>query len=203
MLVFVTDSQRDTIIHVKSNSAPRSSGLSIMIDASDSTMVRYISRHCEDHVAIEHSKYYLDAIRGGMELPILKDSNPPPWSSASTYPILDVKVVNNTADVLFFHKAKFTIALSHLDPRPLPFLSESNLNPPCVFYLRNFGWGDMSRCELRFQLYRNETPITDNLIWEFKGPKDTYKDGVFLQFLQDKGVYDSVIAAAAGENYGG
>lgn len=203
MFVNVAESHRDTIIHVNSQSTLRSSGLSIVIGTCDTMTQYYTSTPRENHIAIDSRTRYLDAIRNGKELPILKNRHAPPWNGAPTSPVLDVKVVNNTADVLFFHNAKFTIASSRLDPRPLPFLiDDHHLNPPCVFYLRNFGWGDMSQCELRFRLFREEMPITDSLVWEFKEPKDTYKDKVFLQFLQDKGVYDSVITAATGEDYG-
>lgn len=76
-----------------------------------------------------------------MQLPILEDIFPPPWNFKFDFPRLDVKVVNNSTDVIFFHKAKFMVSSSRLDPRPIPFIREGIRYPPYVFHLENYGWG--------------------------------------------------------------
>ncbi|MFD5429900.1 hypothetical protein [Streptomyces sp. NPDC127084] len=65
------------------------------------------------------------------------------------WPVLDVKVVNNTAEAVLLHEAVLQVRSSKPDLRAVPILLYKDLN----IFLRNDGWGQMEDCTLTFSLF--------------------------------------------------
>ncbi|MFF9691017.1 hypothetical protein [Streptomyces sp. NPDC014623] len=84
---------------------------------------------------------YLDNVRVGK----LLDGC---WQS-HRWPVLDVKVVNNTAEAVLFHEAVLHVTSSEPDLRAVPVLLYDRMN----IALRNDGWGQMQDCTLTFSLF--------------------------------------------------
>ena len=71
------------------------------------------------------------------------------WESLE-YPALDIKLVNNSSQTVFFHKLIFNIKKSRVDTRPIPIID--NLTSYMCIPLINVGWGAMEKCILRFDI---------------------------------------------------
>lgn len=84
---------------------------------------------------------YLDSVRAGR---LLEGR----WQS-HRWPVLDVKVVNNTAETVLFHEAVLQVRASEPDLRAVPVLLYDRMN----IALRNDGWGQMEDCTLTFSLF--------------------------------------------------
>ncbi|MEU3447278.1 hypothetical protein AB0H29_08605 [Streptomyces thermolilacinus] len=65
------------------------------------------------------------------------------------WPVLDVKVVNNTAEAVLLHEAVLQVRSSEPDLRAVPILLFQDM----AIDLRNDGWGQMEDCTLSFSLY--------------------------------------------------
>jgi hypothetical protein len=117
---------------------------------------------------IEPDNKYLDSIQNGGEVSY------PKWARKGSlndyfsweylnYPALDIKLVNNTSQTVFFHKLIFNIKKSRVDTRPNPVIAEnmSLMSIPLV----NVGWGAMENCILRFDIIPD-----DNFYKNFKNP---------------------------------
>lgn len=125
-----------------------------------STQSRYRSHIEEGHIKIQPDHPYLDVARSSGEI------GSPDTYSLNTYlsrdlmrfnfPAIDVKLVNNTSQTLFFHEAIFQIKKSRLDPRPLPIVKgEGEMR----FALINLGWAPLEDCVLRFTLVRQDRTL--------------------------------------------
>ncbi|GII53730.1 hypothetical protein Pth03_21190 [Planotetraspora thailandica] len=78
-----------------------------------------------------------------------------PWTNTMAYPTLDIKVTNNTAKSVLFHKAVFEVASSRIDRRPALAVSRrdaSNMS----FVIDNFGWGAPMNGSLVFDIVPDE-----------------------------------------------
>ena len=117
---------------------------------------------------IEPDNKYLDSIQNGGEVSYQK------WVRKGglndyfswdylNYPALDIKLVNNTSQTVFFHKLIFNIKKSRLDTRPIPVIAQNRslMSIPLV----NVGWGAMENCILRFDIIPD-----DNFYKNFKNP---------------------------------
>ena len=104
---------------------------------------------------IEPDNKYLDSIQNGGEVSYLE------WETKGSlndyfsweylnYPALDIKLVNNTSQTVFFHKLIFNIKKSRVDTRPIPIIAY-NVDDMCI-PLVNVGWGAMKNCILRFDI---------------------------------------------------
>jgi hypothetical protein len=115
---------------------------------------------------IQPDNKYLDSIQNGGEVSY------PKWVRKGSlndyfsweylsYPALDIKLVNNTPQTVFFHKLIFNIKKSRVDTRPNPVIAEnmSLMRIPLV----NVGWGAMENCILRFDIIPD-----DNFYKNFK-----------------------------------
>ena len=104
---------------------------------------------------IQPDNEYLDSIQNGGEVSYLKWVNKGSlndyfsWEYLN-YPALDIKLVNNTSQTVFFHKLIFNIKKSRVDTRPIPIIA-NNKSDMCI-PLVNVGWGAMEKCILRFNI---------------------------------------------------
>lgn len=151
--------------------------------------------HYETHyeggrTIIEPRDPYLDLVHQGGELTPLAPRSfwGTPWGNSFQWPTLDVKLVNNTDQTLFFHEAVFCVAESRPDLRPIPLIgAESHeMNIP----LRNVGWGPMIDGMLRFRLARSndENTVTCEFEWHFDNPEMVRAEGSLTSFFADVGV---------------
>jgi hypothetical protein len=104
---------------------------------------------------IQPDNKYLDFIQNGGEVSYLE------WKAKGglndyfswnhlNYPALDIKLVNNTSQTVFFHKLIFNIKKSRVDTRPIPVIP-NNRSDMCI-PLVNAGWGAMENSILRFDI---------------------------------------------------
>ncbi|MFI5530417.1 hypothetical protein ACIA8O_17935 [Kitasatospora sp. NPDC051853] len=84
---------------------------------------------------------YLDRVHAGE---LLEGS----WRN-HRWPVLDVKVVNNTAEAVLLHEAVLEVRSSEPDLRAVPVLQYDVMD----IVLRNDGWGQMEDCTLTFSLF--------------------------------------------------
>ncbi|MDV2996792.1 MAG: hypothetical protein N4J56_006497 [Chroococcidiopsis sp. SAG 2025] len=139
-------------------------------DEPRDAQLSYCSHIEEGHIIIQPDDPYLDAIRNSGENSFLELS---PWSCEFTFPVLDVKLVNNTSQTLFFHEAIFQIKKSRLDPRPVPVIATRH---NMMLSLKNIGWGPMENCVLRFtfvnsydkNFYRTRSDCTPAIQYPFE-----------------------------------
>jgi hypothetical protein len=108
---------------------------------------------------IQPDNEYLDSIQNGGEV-----SHPASQTKGSlkdhffwgylNYPALDIKLVNNTSQTVFFHKLIFNIKKSRVDTRPIPVIDPFIGNDKSDMYipLVNIGWGTMENCIVRFDI---------------------------------------------------
>ena len=120
---------------------------------------------------IQPDNEYLNSIQNGGEISY------PEWQKKGSlnddyywlnynYPALDIKLVNNTSQTVFFHKLIFNIKKSRVDTRPIPIIPfiddfRSLMSIPLV----NVGWGAMENSILRFDIIPD-----DNSYDEFELP---------------------------------
>ncbi|MEV7670498.1 hypothetical protein [Streptomyces sp. NPDC088752] len=84
---------------------------------------------------------YLGRLRAGRTL----EGGP----GSHRWPVLDVKVVNNTAEAVLLHEAVLQVRSSEPDLRAVPVLFCRGTD----IVLRNDGWGRMEDCTLTFSLF--------------------------------------------------
>lgn len=108
---------------------------------------RYLTTRTDDRVVIDARDPFLDTVRQDGDVPTVPSMRP--WQSAFTWPMIDVKVVNNTGETVYVHDAVFRVAASCPDPRPVPLIHARGR--PMTLPLVNVGWGPMTDCVLRFQ----------------------------------------------------
>ena len=118
-------------------------------DESKENHIKYRSTDNGVCLFIEPNDPYLDAIRNGDVI------NPlhyhwSPWQWRFDFPALDVKLVNNTDETIYFHEALFRVARSRLYPTPVPVIRGTSYN--MTMTLENVGWGEMQDSVLRFSL---------------------------------------------------
>ncbi|WP_395575738.1 hypothetical protein [Streptomyces sp. BK79] len=65
------------------------------------------------------------------------------------WPVLDVKVVNNTTEAVLLHEAVLQVRSSEPDLRAVPTILFKDM----AIALRNDGWGQLEDCTLSFSLY--------------------------------------------------
>jgi hypothetical protein len=134
------------------------------IDPAPERDVRYRAVRQAGRLVVTPSVPYLDLVaRGGPIEPYRT------WSFA--LPALDVKVVNNTGDSVFFHEALFRVASSRTDPRPVPTTYTA---PGPYLRLSNQGWGPMRERRLRFHLEvgGDPRPLTREYTWNLDDAED-------------------------------
>lgn len=107
------------------------------------------------------------------------------------WPTLDVKVVNNTEYTVVFHRAVFEVASSRPDLRAIPLLRGIAYGP--YLPLINAGWGPMTNCVLRFQIFAEDDTdaghaVTPELEWCFDSPDDANEPDALREFFATAGV---------------
>lgn len=116
---------------------------------------------------IQPDNKYIDSIENGGEISY------PEWQKKGSlnddyywqnlnYPALDIKLVNNTSQTIFFHKLIFNIKKSRVDTRPIPIIPitddfRSLMSIPLV----NVGWGAMENSILRFDIIPDDNSYDD------------------------------------------
>ncbi|MEU5726070.1 hypothetical protein ABZ783_30180 [Micromonospora sp. NPDC047738] len=128
---------------------------STLLGDDDAGSLRYIARHDGGMLLIEPEIPYLNSVRDGGELTPLHYWHSP-WEKSFHWPILDIKIVNNSNRTVLFHEAALHVKASRPDPRPVPVLH--GVTYGTFFGLLNLGWGPMTNCSLRFQLRRPGGP---------------------------------------------
>ena len=120
---------------------------------------------------IQPDNKYIDSIENGGEISY------PEWQKKGSlnddyywqnlnYPALDIKLVNNTSQTIFFHKLIFNIKKSRVDTRPIPIIPIiNNFRSYMCIPLVNVGWGAMENSILRFDIIPD-----DNSYDEFELP---------------------------------
>ncbi|MCW3816306.1 hypothetical protein ONA91_17825 [Micromonospora sp. DR5-3] len=115
----------------------------------DAVSLRYKVRHDDARLLIEPQIPYISRVRDGGELTPL-DYWHSPWEGSFHWPILDIKIVNNSNRTVLCHQAVFHVRESRPDLRPIPVLR--GVTYGTFFTLLNLGWGPMTNCSLHFQL---------------------------------------------------
>ncbi|MFJ3905765.1 hypothetical protein [Streptomyces sp. NPDC090025] len=95
---------------------------------------------------IRPSDDYLDRLRAGGPLEGAPGSH--------RWPVLDVKVVNNTAEAVLLHEAVLHVSSSEPDLRAVPIV----LGRSMAVALQNDGWGQLDDCTLTFTLHASPEP---------------------------------------------
>lgn len=112
----------------------------------------YKVRQDNDITIISPSLPYLDVLNRGGPITGIRS-----WNSTFEwqFPKLDLKLVNNSKETLFFTHAVFQIEESLLDPQPIVVIRESAYN---LFHLLvlNEGWGNATECVVRFNIARRD-----------------------------------------------
>lgn len=137
---------------------------------------------------------YLSALRAGGRL-TAQDYWHSLWEDTFAWPELDVKVVNNTVETVFFHEAQFRVRRSRIDRRPVPVIHGAAYTGDGTgwrsdFPLENVGWGPMGDCVLRFHLERPDVhaSVTGEFAWPFDGEGFFEDTGPLIAALTEAGV---------------
>lgn len=99
---------------------------------------------------------YLDLVRSGAPLDVQRYGVSLWAHDGFVWPTLDVKIINNSSQTVFFHEARFNVRDSRTDLRPVPIIHWLAGGP--YLTLKNLGWGPMEDCSLRFHLEQPEDP---------------------------------------------
>lgn len=153
---------------------------------TDPLDVEYRSIDLPNLLRIEPNVGYLDLLRqGGPISPVDW------WYSPFSFhaPTLDIKVVNNTKQTVFFQEAIFEIEESKRDVSPVFFIhGYGYMELPLV----NLGWGQLTRCELRFNLFSTTEPQGNVAPYKYTAnATDAVNKGQFVSLdsaLRDAGV---------------
>jgi hypothetical protein len=158
-----------------SNSGAANSQRSSMSDSAEEGEwnVKYVQAKINATTSIYPSVGYLRKLDGGGPISDVSFW----WSPFHVeWPLLDLKVVNNSEKTIFFTNAVFEVQDSHLDSTPIPLIpADMGVSNAQHIYIINEGWGRMRNCVLRFNLiskanadvtdfeepFTNETPIND------------------------------------------
>lgn len=118
-------------------------------DESKKDHLHYRSRDDAGVLAIEPDDPYLDTIStGGIIWPVYYCWAPWEWRFA--FPALDIKLVNNTDQTVYFHEAILRVKNSRMDSTPVPVICGTGYDMTTT--LENVGWGPMEKSVLRFSL---------------------------------------------------
>jgi hypothetical protein len=170
----------------------------------------FITLHYDAHrddgrTIVEPRDPYLDLVRQGGEL-VPQEFWYSPWEGRFTWPELDVKIVNNTSNSLFFHEAVFDVTSSRLDTRPIPLFT--GVAYGMYLPLENVGWGPMIDCVVRFTLApEDEAPaVTPEFEWHVgdldAAPIDLSLEGFFAKSGVDLGLLERLrLEGMSGEWY--
>jgi hypothetical protein len=155
--------------------------------------LRYEGCHDGGRLVIKPHDPYLDVLRAGGQLACQHYWHSL-WEHTFTWPTLDVKVVNNTAQTIFFDQAQFRVSESRADKRPVPVINGiAYLMDEIYLPLTNSGWGPMEDCVFRFHLERpdDSTPLTSEFTWPLDGNGEPIDGGPFIEALAEAGVHIS------------
>jgi hypothetical protein len=109
--------------------------------------VSYEADYDKDRLRISPKVPYLHLLKvGGPILPYKYHWTP----FKMVLPEIDVKIVNNSPETVFFTEAVFLIYNSYLDPTPILLIPGESYNMD--FQLVNVGWGELRDAQLRFNL---------------------------------------------------
>jgi hypothetical protein len=172
-------------------SKPKLSASPVMIvtgnDESDNPGFRYESRNENGQLAITPRDPYLDLLRSGGRITPLSAFQSP-WRSTFKWPVLDIKIVNNSDRTLILHEIILDVNDSRLDTRPVPIIRGigDNMRVP----LFNVGWGPMIDTTIRFQLAPGEDadPVTPELILHVEDIEEFRQNGLLAPYFADYGV---------------
>ncbi len=114
------------------------------------TMLQYSVSRSADQIAISPSMGYLSRLESGGPIePIDFTWVPFEWD----FPNLDVKIVNNSKQTLFFTEAVFSVMESRLDPTPVLLLRPDSFRSNALHFLvLNEGWGPALDVHASFHL---------------------------------------------------
>jgi hypothetical protein len=140
----------------------------VHVPEPDATFYYEGRREADGRLRIEPHDDYLTLLRSGGPLQVRKYSLAP-WARSFTWPTLDLRVVNNTREIVHFHEAIFTVVSSRTDLRPVPVIGGTSKGPGLT--LENLGWGPMDDCVLRFHLAHPDggRPLTTERVWPLNG----------------------------------
>lgn len=140
------DSEKPLVIVDKAESAPAS--------------LQYRSVRDGDRLRIEPNDQYLDTVHSSGELTELSFWYSP-WRLKFALPAIDIKLINNTRNTVFFHRAVFVVKTSTSDPRPIPVFWAQSYEGNLAF--SNAGWGEMQNAKLTFGLADSRDAEVDKL----------------------------------------
>jgi hypothetical protein len=95
---------------------------------------------------------YLKLVRGGGPLGGLAGLDFVWWYPAEKFPLLDVKIANTGAKIVFLSAASVHVARSVPDPEPIPFVYQGRPSEPRMFAVGNRGWGRMEGTSLSYDI---------------------------------------------------
>jgi hypothetical protein len=161
---------------------------------SEEGRFRYEARTEAGRLLIVPQDPYLSALRAGGRL-TAQDYWHSLWEDTFAWPELDVKVVNNTVETVFFHEAQFRVRRSRIDRRPVPVIHGAAYTGDGTgwrsdFPLENVGWGPMGDCVLRFHLERPDVhaSVTGEFDWPSGGEGFFQDTGPLIAALTEAGV---------------
>jgi hypothetical protein len=154
----------------------------VIVDKAESLPEALQYRAVRDgaRLRIEPIDQYLDTVRCGSELTELSFWYSP-WRLKFALPTLDVKMVNNTNQTVFFHRVVFEVKESKSDPRPIPVFWAQTYDGKLAF--SNMGWGEMLSPKLTFGLAESRDREVDK---RFEMPFDGEASPGYLPYdLED------------------
>lgn len=163
--------------------------LSIYETASPHSRLRYEGvRSPDGKLWIWPRDPYLDLVRSGGPLEVQKYGVSMWAHNEFSWPTLDVKIVNNSSQTVFFHEARFNVRDSRTDLRPIPVIHWLAGGP--YLTLENLGWGPMEDCLLRFHLERPDdpSPLTADRSWPLDGDGQPADNEPLRDALAEAGV---------------
>jgi hypothetical protein len=95
------------------------------------------------------------------------------------FPLVDLKVVNNSSKTIFFTNAVFEVEQSRMDPTPIPVIPADKFAANAQHIeLINDGWGNIDECFLKFNLVADGQPTS------YDGPfQNEVKVGPFVESI--------------------
>jgi hypothetical protein len=155
----VVNAVRITMVRTQSFGASKkvdepSVDFSAIVDSSENPFeVTYAARASSSSLAIVPNIPYLDLLRRGGPI----TAHPYWWVPFEmALPEIDIKVVNNTKETLFFTEAVFQIDRSALDPAPVLIIPDAGYE--MKMEIKNFGWKQIDSAEVKYQLLPPDGP---------------------------------------------
>jgi hypothetical protein len=162
---------------------------------ADPLTLRYGLTRKNDKIVIEPQMGYLAQLRSGGPVKSLSYWYVPyDWQ----FPNLDLKIVNNSKDRIYFSEAVIAVKKSSIDPRPVLHIKDSS-NSQMYFMLINEGWGPATNCKLSYSFAQPNEDISFDKPYVFDQDLEDIDNakrvdltgslkhaGVDVEFLKDK-----------------